>query len=140
MQKRSYAALAMRGRIVRNDWSRVALRVMLAAAQEAGVVFDPVLDKEKELFISDELLPLCDKALVMGKAVRSGQTPQAFSPAELDAIAEKYIHCSANWNAVVMSADGLIHGGTSPSELIGFINRPDEQWRRTLYNMDGKKV
>lgn len=36
--------------------------------------------------------------------------------------------------------DGFIHGGASPSELIGFISRPDEQWKRSVYSMDGKKV
>lgn len=140
LQKRSYAALTMRGRTVRNDWSRVALRVMLEAAQEAGVVFDPIQSKDKELAIPDELAPLWDKALAMGKAVRSGQTPPAFSQDELDVIAERYIHCSANWNAIVVNTDGFIHGGASPSELIGFINRPDEQWKRSVYSMDGKKV
>ncbi|WP_369815711.1 phospholipase effector Tle1 domain-containing protein [Erwinia sp. ErVv1] len=140
MQKRSYAALTLRGRTVGNDWSRVALRVMLEAAQEAGVVFDPILSKDKELAIPDDLAPLWDKALAMGKAVRSGPTPQAFSQDELDVIAEKYIHCSANWNAIVVNTDGFIHGGASPSELIGFINRPDEQWKRSVYSMDGKKV
>lgn len=140
MQKRSFAALTMRGRTVRNDWSRVALRVMLEAAQEAGVVFAPILSKDKELAIPDELVPLWDKALAMGKTARSGQTAPAFSQDELDVIAEKYIHCSANWNAIVVNTDGLIHGGASPSELIGFINRPDEQWKRSVYSMDGKKV
>lgn len=140
MQKRSFAALTMRGRTVRNDWSRVVLRVMLEAAQEAGVVFDSVDPANPNMTLSDELSSLCDKALVMGKAARSGQTPQAFSQDELDVIAEKYIHCSANWNAIVVNTDGLIHGGASPSELIGFINRPDEQWKRSVYSMDGKKV
>ncbi|MCX8966182.1 phospholipase effector Tle1 domain-containing protein [Erwinia psidii] len=140
LQKRSYAALTIRGRIVRNDWSRVALRVMLEAGQEAGVVFDPILNKDKELSIPDELASLCNKALAMGKAVRSGRTPQAFSQQELDVIAEQHIHCSANWNAIVVNTDGLIHGGASPSALIGFINRPDEQWQRSVYNMNGKKV
>lgn len=140
MQKRCFAALTLRERTVRNDWSRVALRVMLEAAQEAGVVFDPILSKDKELAIPDELVPLWDKALTMGKAVRSGQTPPVFSQDELDVIAEKYIHCSANWNAIVVNTDGFIHGGASPSELIGFINRPDEQWKRSVYSMDGRKV
>lgn len=140
MQKRSYAALTMRGRTVRNDWSRVVLRVMLEAAQEAGVVFDPIQSKNRELSIPDELTPLWNKALTMGKAVRNGQMPQAFSQDELDVIAERYIHCSANWNAIVVNTDGLIHGGAFPSELAGFINRPDEQWNRSVYNMDGKKV
>ncbi|WP_338563723.1 DUF2235 domain-containing protein [Erwinia sp. E_sp_B04_7] len=140
MQKRSFAALTLRERTVRNDWSRVALRVMLEAAQEAGVVFDPIRATNHELHLPDELSSLCDKALTMGKAVRSGQTPPAFSQDEVDVIAEKYIHCSANWNAIVVNTDGFIHGGASPSELIGFIDRPDEQWKRSVYSMDGKKV
>ncbi|MGX5100987.1 phospholipase effector Tle1 domain-containing protein [Enterobacter cloacae] len=140
MQKRSFAALTLRERTVRNDWSRVVLRVMLEAAQEAGVVFDPILSKDKELAIPDELAPLWDKALAMGKTARSGQMAQAFSQDELDVIAKKYIHCSANWNAIVVNTDGFIHGGVSPSELIGFINRPDEQWKRSVYSMDGKKI
>ncbi|MFV9671174.1 PAAR domain-containing protein [Pantoea sp. KXB25] len=140
MQKRSFAALTLRERTVRNDWSRVVLRVMLEAAQEAGVVFEPIRATNHELHLPDELSSLCDKALMMGKAVRSGQTPPAFSQDELDVIAEKYIHCSANWNAIVVNTDGFIHGGASPSELIGFINRPDEQWKRSVYSMDGKKV
>ncbi|WHQ77231.1 DUF2235 domain-containing protein [Pantoea sp. Lij88] len=140
MQKRSFAALTLRGRNVRNDWSRVALRVMLEAAREAGVVFDPVDPANPNMTLSDELSSLCDKALGMGKAARSGQMPQAFSQDELDVIAKKYIHCSANWNAIVVNTDGFIHGGASPSELIGFINRPDEQWKRSVYSMDGKKV
>ncbi|WP_148874374.1 phospholipase effector Tle1 domain-containing protein [Serratia marcescens] len=139
-QKRSYSALAMRGRTVRNDWSRVALRVMLEAAQEAGVMFDPIPSKDEALSIPDELVPLWDKALMMGKAVRSWRTPQAFSQDELDVIAKKYIHCSANWNAIVVNTQGFIHGGASPSERIGFLNRPDEQWQRSVYNMDKKKV
>jgi len=140
MQKRCYAALTMRGRIVRNDWSRVALRVMLEAAREAGVAFDPVEPANPVIMLPDELKPLCDKALMMGKATRSGQIPQTFSEDELDVIAKSYIHCSANWNAIVVNTDGRILGGASPSELTGFINRPDEQWKRTVYNMDGKRV
>lgn len=42
-----------------------------------------------------------------------------------DVIAEKYIPCPANWNAIIVHTDGLIHGGASPSALTGFINRPD---------------
>lgn len=140
MQKRSFAALTLRERTVRNDWSRVVLRVMLEAAKEAGVVFDPIHATIHELHLPDELSSLCDKALMMGKAARSGQPTPAFSQDELDVIAEKYIHCSANWNAIVVNTDGFIHGGALPSELIGFINRPDEQWKRTVYSMDGKKV
>lgn len=132
MQKRSYAAVTMRGRIVRNDWSRVVLLVMLEAAREAGVVFDLL-----PLSIPDELVPLLDKALEMGKAVRNGRPLLEFNQDELDVITKKYIHCSANWNSVMVNADGLINGGAAYSKLISFINRPDENWVRTVYNMDG---
>ena len=104
----------MRGRSVRNDWSRVALRVMLEAAQEAGGVFDPILNKDEELSIPGDLVPLWDKALTMGKAVRRWQIPQTFNQDELDVIAKKYIHCSANWNAIVVNTNGLIVGGHPP--------------------------
>lgn len=140
MQKRSFAALAVRGRTVRNDWSRVVLRVMVEAAREAGVVFGPILSTDKELAIPDELAPLCDKALMMGKAVRRGLATKMFSLDELDVMAEKYIHFSAHWNAIMVNTHGLIHGGASPSELIGFLNRPDQLWKRSVYSMDGKKV
>lgn len=140
MQKRSYAALALRNRIISNGWSLVVLRLMLEAAKEAGVIFDPVLLKDQELEIPDELLPLYEKALAMGSDIRSGRVPQSFSPQELDIIAGKYIHCSAHWNAIELNSEGLIYGGASPSELIGFINRPDEEWQRTVYNINGRKL
>ncbi|CCP03317.1 hypothetical protein BN439_2262 [Erwinia amylovora Ea644] len=138
-QKRSFAAMTLRDRLVKNDWSRVVLRVMLDAAQEAGVLFEPVDPENPNLALADDLSPLCEKALTMGKAARSGQSSPAFSQSELDIIAGQYIHCSANWNAIVADEDGFTRGGASASEVISFINRPDKQWRRTEYNMDGKK-
>ena len=57
----------------------------------------------------------------------------------IDIVAKNYIHTSANWNSVMIDSKGSILGGASPSETIGFVNRPDERWRRTVYNMDGKK-
>jgi len=140
LQKRSFAAMTLRDRLVTNDWSKVTLRVMLDAAQEAGVLFDPITDRDKELIIPDELASLCEKARAMGKAVRTGQDSDSFSENELDVIAGKYIHCSANWNVILADSDGVIRGGASPSEVIGFVNRPDEQWQRTVYNMNGKKL
>lgn len=139
MQKRSYAALTLRERIVRNDWAGTALRVMLEAAQSAGVLFDE--KREDENFdLSPDLIPLCEKALAMGKAVRAWQAPPVFTEEELDMLAGKYIHCSANWNVIAANDSGIIQGGASPSELISFVNRPDAQWKRTVYNMDGQKV
>lgn len=139
-QKRSYAAMTLRKRVVRNSWANVALRVMIDAAQEAGVMFDAIDPINPDLVMPAELESFCAKAITMGKAVRSGRTAPAFSQEETDLIASKYIHCSANWNAIVVDTSGLIHGGASPAEIVGFVNRPDENWRRTVYNMDGKKI
>ncbi len=108
-QKRSYAAMTLRDRTVKNDWSKVALRVMLDAAQEAGVLFEDI-QEDDNFNLPAELIPLCEKAISMGKAVRSGQTPEAFSQRELDVIAGKYIHCSSNWNAIVTDSNGIIRG------------------------------
>lgn len=138
-QKRSYAAMTLRNRVIRNDWSKVALRVMYAAAQEAGVMLDEI-QEDDDFNLPGELKPLCDKAVAMGKAVRSGQSSASFSQDETETIAQRYIHCSANWNAIVADTHGFIHGGASPAEIVGFLDRPDENWQRTVYNMDGKKV
>lgn len=138
-QKRSYAAMTLRNRVIKNDWSKVALRVMYAAAQEAGVMFDDI-QEDDDFNIPDELKPLCDKAVAMGKAVRWGQSSGTFSQDETDIIAQRYIHCSANWNAIIADMKGYTQGGASATEIIGFLDRPDENWQRTVYNMDGKKV
>lgn len=139
-QKRSYAALTLRHRHVKNDWAKVVLRVMLDAAQDAGVLFKVITSQEKEMVLPDELTSISEKAIAMGKAVRSGQPPEKFSETELNIIATNYIHCSAHWNAILTDSSGVIRGGASPGELIGFVNRPDENWIRTVYNMDGKNA
>lgn len=134
-QKRSFSALTLRDRVVKNDWSKVTLQVMLDAAKDAGVFFEQQSNSD----IPDDLTSLCEKAISMGKAVRSGSSPSEFNQDEVNIIAKDYIHCSANWNSIVIDNNGSIRGGASLSETIGFVNRPDEVWKRTIYNMDGKK-
>ncbi|MFK8257429.1 phospholipase effector Tle1 domain-containing protein [Erwinia sp. AnSW2-5] len=80
LQKRSGAALTLE-RPTRNDWSKVALRVMIDAAQDAGVVFEPILLKDDNLSLPAELISLCEKAIIMGRATRNGQW--ASGPADL---------------------------------------------------------
>ena len=138
-QKRSFAALVMRKRIVKNDWSRVVLRVMLDAAQEAGVVFDEIQSDDDNLTLPPELIPYYNQATALGKRTRTGKTMSGFTTDEIDLIAKDYIHCSANWNAVEVDDYGQTSGGASVAEII-FTDRPDEEGRRTVYNMDGKKV
>ncbi|WP_455821302.1 phospholipase effector Tle1 domain-containing protein [Pseudomonas cerasi] len=139
LQKRSAAALII-DRPTRNDWSKVALRVMLDAAQDAGVVFDPILPKDDHLSLPVELNSLCEKAIVMGRAVRRSQPVIGFTTPEIHALAEKYLHCSANWNSVVRDGQGRITGAVKPAKLVTFTNRPDECWQRTVYDMDGNKT
>ncbi len=141
LQKHSGAA-AIIDRPTRNDWSKVVLRVMLDAAQDAGVVFAPIDDTVPNLAVRSELNSLCEKAIVMGRGARRGQTVSGFTTPEIEMLAAQYLHCSANWNGVLRDAHGMIYGAVKPaiSELFTFINRPDEHWQRTVYNMDGNKI
>ncbi|WP_300002206.1 DUF2235 domain-containing protein [uncultured Cedecea sp.] len=139
LQKRSGAALII-DRPTRNDWSKVVLRVMLDAAQDAGVVFHPIRDSNIELKLRPELIRLCEKAIVMGRAARNGQSAIGFTTPEIHALAEKYLHCSANWNSVVRDGQGMVTGAVKPAKLMTFTNRPDERWQRTVYDMDGNKT
>ncbi|MFH5069045.1 type VI secretion system tube protein TssD [Enterobacter cloacae complex sp. 2024EL-00215] len=137
-KKRTFAALALRHRTVSYDWSKVALRVMVDAAVEAGALFsDP--DTIKQHTLPGELRPFSKRARAMGKAARQHTTVTGFTREDVDAIAQHYIHCSAHWNAVELRQNGELQGGASASEAISFVNRPDEGWTRTIYNMDGKK-
>jgi hypothetical protein len=139
MQKRAFAALTMKKRIVKNDWSKVVLRVMIDAAQDAGVEFESIDSTKPEYALPVELRPLCDKAITSSKAARLGKSTPSFTVAETDLVAQSYIHCSANWNSIVLDSKRKPYGGTSVSEILSFVNRPDENWQRTTYNMDGNK-
>jgi type VI secretion system Hcp family effector len=139
MQKRAFAALTMKKRIVKNDWSKVVLRVMIDAAQDGGVEFEPITHEYSELILPSVLSPLSEKAIVSAAAIRSGITANPFTRAEIDIIAQDYIHCSANWNSIVFDSTRKPYGGTSVSEILSFVNRPDQNWQRTIYNMDGNQ-
>ena len=139
LQKRSGAALILE-RPTRNDWSKVVLRVMIDAAQDAGVVFEPILPKDDNLSLPTELKELYKKAIMMGRAVRNGQSVSEYTTVEITALAGKYLHCSANWNSVMRDSQGRITGAVKPAKLVTFTNRPDERWQRTIYDMDGNRI
>lgn len=139
LQKRSGAALVIE-RSTRNDWSKVVLRVMLDAAKDAGVIFDAIRDTSEELKLRSELHSLCEKAITMGRAIRYGRSAPGFTSQEIQMLAKKYIHCSANWNSVVRDDQGMIRGAVKPAKLLTFTNRPDEHWQRTVYDMDGNTL
>ncbi|EPA1042610.1 hypothetical protein ACQZWC_004299 [Enterobacter bugandensis] len=63
-----------------------------------------------------------------------------FSQRELEILAVNYIHLSASWGQISFGPDGIIQGGSRPFKIFSFINRPDKEWKRTIYNMDNKKI
>ncbi|MBP2155896.1 phospholipase effector Tle1 domain-containing protein [Erwinia rhapontici] len=136
LQKRSGAALTLE-RPTRNDWSKVALRVMIDAAQDAGVLFEPIDETIPDFALPADLNSMYEKAIVMGRAARNGQRASGFTTTEINTLAGKYLHCSANWNSVIQDGQGRITGAVKPAKLVTFTNRPDYHWQRTIYNMDG---
>lgn len=134
--KKRVAAAVTFQRIVSNDWSKVALRVMYEVAKEAGVVFDAIDSDNLKLRYPTHLNQICEKAIKQGKAFLSGLEAPTFTSEELNTIG-KYIHCSANWNAVDYHLKNNISSAVSSSKTFSFVNRPDENWTRTVYDMAG---
>ncbi|MNF93589.1 hypothetical protein D3C84_762710 [compost metagenome] len=112
---------------------------MYEIAKDAGVIFDEIQENDDEYAISDELIPLCAKAISQGKATFAGSQPAPFTPDEINIIG-KYIHCSANWNAVDYDDNRKITSGVGTVAALSFVNRPDTNWQRTLYNMKGDVI
>ena len=135
-QKRVGAAVTFH-RTVTNDWSKIPLRVMYEVARVAGVNFTDI-QKSKKLLPPSDLQSLCDKAVQQAKATLKNEPFISFSPEELRLIG-RYIHCSANWNTVDYHLKNSITSAAAPAETFSYVNRPDEEWTRTVYNMDGAK-
>lgn len=126
-------------RTVSNDWSKVVLRVMYEVAKDAGLMFNIIQEEDDEYLIPTELTPLCEKAISQGKAVFAGSQPSPFTVNEINIIG-KYIHCSANWNAVDYKNQRKVTSAVNASAKLSFVNRPDTNWCRTIYNMKGEVV
>ncbi|EIF7623416.1 DUF2235 domain-containing protein, partial [Escherichia coli] len=137
VRKRVAAAVTFR-RTITNDWSKIALRVMYEVAKEAGVVFDAISVADKELKVPSHLKVICEKAISQGKAVLLCTAPIPFSDDELKTIG-KYIHCSSNWNTVDYRLKNKVSAEVSAFKTFSFVNRPDENWTRTIYDMQGNK-
>ncbi|WP_312817417.1 type VI secretion system tube protein TssD [Atlantibacter subterraneus] len=135
-QKRVGAAVTFH-RTVTNEWSKIPLRVMYEVARMAGVNFKDI-QKSKKLLPPPDLQSLCDKAVQQAKATLKNDRVVPFSSEELRIIG-RYIHCSANWNTVDYHLKNSITAAAAPAETFSYVNRPDEEWTRTVYNMDGAK-
>lgn len=147
IQKQVGAAVFFERMAVPNEWANVCLRVMLDAAQEAGGLFEPIRQTNIELQLPSELIPLAEKAIAQGKAVRLGQVPQAFTEEERLLIG-KYTHCSAKWNIESdrnlwvdpKTGEIFIHRfGPKEDKAFVFPNKPNDHWVRSVWYMDDQQ-
>ena len=137
-QKRVAAAVTFR-RNVSNDWSKVSLRVMYEVAKEAGVVFDEFDNNFTQFKYPEDLTSVVENSIEQGKSIFLGKQPVPFSREAFEVIS-KYIHCSSHWNSVDYENKYAISSGVSFSESLSFVNRPDENWVRTIYNFAGEEI
>ncbi|UJD91925.1 DUF2235 domain-containing protein (plasmid) [Rahnella aquatilis] len=147
-EKKAGAAVFLTRQAIPNDWEKVSMRVMLDAAQDAGVIFSPILSNDKELSLPAELLPLCDKAIAQGRAVRQGGEPVSFTANEMHIIG-RYLHCSANWNidsdrslwVNPSTGEVFLRNNYAPTDERSFVwpNAPGEGWVRTVWMMDDQQ-
>lgn len=147
-EKKAGAAVFLTRQAIPNDWEKVSLRVMLDAAQDAGVIFSPILSSNKELGLPAKLVPLCDKAIAQGRAVRRGGEPVSFTADEMHIIG-RYLHCSANWNidsdrslwVDPSTGDVFLRNHYAPTDERSFVwpNAPGEGWVRTVWMMDDQQ-
>ncbi|NNJ15339.1 hypothetical protein CSV86_008855 [Pseudomonas putida CSV86] len=92
--------------------SRVYLRLMHEQAVQAGVPLEP-----DDWTLPEELQAIAAKVLC-------GQAPDA---QEIGLLRRRYIHCSANWNAVLHSDSPLLDSL--------FINRPTADGVRVVHSV-----
>lgn len=138
MMKQVATAVRVRRR-VKNTWAYISLLVMLDAAKDAGCHFDSHGIKEK---IPASLDSILTKIIIQGRSLRAGKSFLKLNSQEIGIISRDYIHCSAHWNEVLLKGKGLISGQrlvseqpswpVKPFKLITFINRPEENWQRTI--------
>ena len=140
--KLKYVGAAVRmQRNVSNGWSLATMRVMLDAAEEAGCEFDKS-EMNIDYPVPPELHILMNKARAQGKAIRNGKDIIPFSSDELALLAEKYIHCSANWKVIkknLKTQQEIFEDGVNFS-VIFFPNRPTENGKRNVYDLQGKQI
>ncbi|SMB30954.1 conserved hypothetical protein [Serratia proteamaculans] len=147
IQKQVGAAVFFERMAIPNEWANVCLRVMLDAAQEAGALFAPIDPANPDTKLPPELIPLSDKAIAQGKAVRLGQVPPAFTEEERLLIG-KYTHCSAKWNIESdrnlwldpKTGEIFIHRfGPKEDKAFVFPNKPNDHWVRSVWYMDDQQ-
>ncbi|ENO0298385.1 DUF2235 domain-containing protein [Enterobacter asburiae] len=147
-EKKAGAAVFMTRRAVPNDWEKVSMRVMLDAAQDAGVIFGDIDPQNTDMALPVELVSLCDKAKAQGHAVRRGTEQESFTADEMRTIG-CYLHCSANWNidsdlslwVSPSSGEVFLRNHYAPTDERSFVwpMAPGKGWMRTVWRMDDQQ-
>ncbi|HDR2782800.1 TPA: DUF2235 domain-containing protein [Enterobacter sichuanensis] len=147
-EKKSGAAVFMTRRAVPNDWEKVSMRVMLDAAQDAGVIFGDIDPQNPDTTLPAELVLLCEKAIAQGRAVRLGVEPEGFTAEDMRTIG-RYLHCSANWNidsdlslwVNPSSGEVFLRNHYAPTDERSFVwpMAPAKGWVRTVWRMDDQQ-
>nr|WP_318381664.1 DUF2235 domain-containing protein [uncultured Enterobacter sp.] len=147
-EKKVGAAVFMTRKAVPNDWEKVCMRVMLDAAKDAGVTFQDIDPDNLDTTLPPELLPLCDKAIMQGRAVRLGAEPVDFTADEMKTIG-RYLHCSANWNidcdlslwVSPSTGEVFLRNRFAPTDERSFVwaDAPGKGWVRTVWRMDDQQ-
>lgn len=148
LEKKAGAAVFMTRRAVPNDWEKVSMRVMLDAAQDAGVIFGDIDPQNTDMDLPAELVSLCDKAIAQGRAVRRGTDQESFTADEMRTIG-RYLHCSANWNidsdlslwVSPSSGEVFLRNHYAPTDERSFVwpMAPGKGWVRTVWRMDDQQ-
>lgn len=120
-EKRVYVA-ALVEREVEGDLSKVYLRVMHTMATTHHVPFRAIDENEPGLALPDELKPILEKLRAYALGESSGS---ALTEAEESLLYRRYIHLSANWNA-------LKNWRNSDLDIV-FINRPGDNYQRSVH-------
>lgn len=147
-EKKVGAAVFLKRQAIPNDWEKVSMRVMLDAAQDAGVAFQDIDPTNPNTSLPSELLPLCEKAIEQGRAVRYGKESVSFTQNEMLTIG-RYTHCSANWDidsdhslwVSPSSGEVFLRRHYAPTKEQSFVwaNAPCDGWVRTVWSMDDQQ-
>lgn len=120
-EKRVYVA-ALLEREVEGDLSKVYLRIMRELAASHQAPFDVIEESDQRFALPPELIQVAEKlrAYAIGESSTLGLTQ-----AEESLLYRRYIHLSANWNA-------LKNWRNSDLDVV-FINRPGDNHQRSVH-------
>lgn len=129
---RQFFSISLSKRNVVNSWSIVSLKIMIEAAKDYGVDFKEIDSSIVQLKIPPELNYYYFKARKISFDIRNGIKSSCFTNDEIDFLASRYLHCSANWN---FDAFNKAYDIIEPLRYLKFLNRPNAGWKREIHKM-----